>query len=206
WWKVGSVTAPDAFESSTSGATAVLMLYRVPLESFSVMGSAVATDALPRSARTPSRRRLLRKPRIMTPSHRWSSKRSQAYQTARHRTTTRIDGRGCCIATMRLLCVAYRLARAIHRSVTPRRAARGLRLRGVPSRPGEAHHHRARRSGLHRRHADGRRQVAGVPDPGAHPAGHGPRGEPADLAHEGSGRCARARGVPRHAAQLDSRR
>ena len=87
--------------------------------------------------------------------------------------------------------LAYRSAGARLRSVTPRRPARRLRLPRVPSRPAEDHRRRARRARLHRRDADRRRQVAHLPDPGAHPARHGAGGLAAHLADEGPGRRAR---------------
>ena len=68
------------------------------------------------------------------------------------------------------------------------RAARGVRLRRVPPRAAGDHRRAAGRPRLRRRHADRRRQVDHLPDPGARAGRHDAGDLAADRAHEGSGR------------------
>ena len=90
--------------------------------------------------------------------------------------------------TVALLREIARRARAAVERRGAGRPARGVRLRRVPPRAAGDHRGAAGRPRLHRRDADGRRQVDHLPDPRAHPgrddAGHLAAGR----ADEGSGR------------------
>ncbi len=91
-------------------------------------------------------------------------------------------------------------AQAARRATAPARAARApdrraarrpahhVRLRIVPRRPGGDHPRRPRGARLRRHHADRRRQVADLPDPGAPAGRHHAGGVAAHRADEGPGR------------------